>query len=66
MTQSLGLEDTVTSTAEALLQSEVSLWSDMANKLNAIQSVPEALETCSQWVSQQMQMAAEWRTPAGR
>jgi Phasin protein len=41
------------------VQSEVSLWSDLANKLSATKSVPEALETYTKCVSQRMQMAAD-------
>ena len=41
------------------MQSEVSLWSDLANKLSATRTVPEALETCTKCVSQRMQMAAD-------
>lgn len=43
----------------ARMQSEVSLWSDLANKLSATRSVPEALETYTKCVSQRMQMAAD-------
>ena len=43
----------------ARMQSEVSLWSDLANKLSATKSMPEAFEAYSQCVSQRMQMAAE-------
>jgi len=43
----------------ARVQSEVSLWSDFANKLSGVRSVPEALETCTKCASQRMQMAAE-------
>ena len=41
------------------MQSEISLWSDMANKLSATKSVPEALEVCSKCASERMQMAAD-------
>ena len=41
------------------MQSEVSLWSDLANKLTTTQSVPEAVEAYSKCVSQRMQMAAD-------
>jgi len=41
------------------MQSEVSLWSDLANKLSGTKSMPEAFEAYSQCVSQRMQMAAE-------
>ena len=43
----------------ARMQSEVSLWSDLANKLSGTKSMPEAFEAYSQCVSQRMQMAAE-------
>ncbi len=43
----------------ARLQSEVNLWSDLANKLSATHSVPEGLEAYSKCVSQRMQMAAD-------
>jgi len=43
----------------ARMQSEVSLWSDLANKLGTTQSVPEAVEACSKCVSQRRQMAAD-------
>jgi len=43
----------------ARVQSEVSLWSDLANKLSGTKSIPEALEAYSKSVSQRMQMAAE-------
>ena len=41
------------------VQSEVALWSDLANKLGAAHTVPEALETYTKCVSQRMQMAAD-------
>jgi hypothetical protein len=41
------------------VQSEVSLWSDLANKLSGTKSVPEALEAYTKCVSQRMQMAAD-------
>jgi hypothetical protein len=41
------------------MQSEVALWPELATKLTATRSVPEALETCSKYVSKRMQMAAE-------
>ena len=41
------------------VQSEIALWSDLANKLGATHTVPEALETYSKCVSQRMQMAAD-------
>jgi hypothetical protein len=43
----------------ARVQSEVSLWSDLANKLSGTKSVPEAFEAYSKCVSQRMQMAAD-------
>jgi Phasin protein len=43
----------------ARVQSEVSLWSDLANKLSGTKSIPEAFEAYSKTVSQRMQMAAE-------
>ena len=43
----------------ARMQSEVSLWSDLANKLSTTRSVPEALESYTKCVSERMQMAAD-------
>ena len=43
----------------ARVQSEVAMWSELATKLAAARSVPEALEAYSKCVSQRMQMAAE-------
>jgi hypothetical protein len=43
----------------ARMQAEVSLWSELANKMSAARSVPEALETYAKCVSQRMQMAVE-------
>jgi hypothetical protein len=43
----------------ARMQSEVAMWSELATKLTATRSVPEALEAYSKCVSKQMQMAAE-------
>jgi len=43
----------------ARVQSEVGLWSGLAAKLASTRSVPEALETCQKFVTQQMQIAAE-------
>jgi hypothetical protein len=43
----------------ARVQSEVQLWSDLATKLSATKSAPEALEVYRQCVAQRMQMAAE-------
>ena len=41
------------------IESEIKLWSDLASKLSATHSVPEALESCTKSVSERMQMAAE-------
>jgi hypothetical protein len=41
------------------MQSELSLWSDMANKLSGTKTIPEALEVCTKCASQRMQMAAD-------
>lgn len=41
------------------MQAEVSLWSDLANKLSGTKTVPEALDTCTKCVSQRIQMAAD-------
>jgi Phasin protein len=41
------------------VQSEITLWSDLASKLGTTHSVPEALETYTKCVSQRMQMAAD-------
>jgi hypothetical protein len=43
----------------ARVQSEVAMWSELATKLTATRSVPEALETYSKCASKRMQMAAE-------
>jgi len=43
----------------ARVQSEVALWSDLATKLSATRSVPEALEAYSKCVSERMKMAAD-------
>ena len=43
----------------ARVQSEVALWSELATKLTATRSIPEALEAYSKCVSQRMQMTAE-------
>jgi hypothetical protein len=43
----------------ARVQSEVALWSDLASKMTATRTVPQALETYSQCVSQRMKMAAD-------
>ena len=41
------------------VQSEVSLWSDLATKLAATHTAPEALETYSKCISERMKMAAD-------
>ncbi len=41
------------------VQSEVAMWSELATKLTATRSVPDALEAYSNCVSKRMQMAAE-------
>ena len=41
------------------MQSEVSLWSDLANKLSGTKTVPETVEICTKFGSQRMQMAAD-------
>jgi hypothetical protein len=43
----------------ARVKSEVDLWSDLATKLSATRSMPEALESYQKFVTQRMQMAAE-------
>jgi hypothetical protein len=43
----------------ARVQSEVALWSELATKLTATRSVPEALEAYTKWAARQMQMTAE-------
>jgi hypothetical protein len=43
----------------ARMKSEVELWSELAAKLAAVHSVPEALDACTKSASKQMQMAAE-------
>ena len=43
----------------ARVKSEVDLWSELANKLAATRSAPEAMQACQQTVAQRMQMAAE-------
>ena len=35
------------------------LWSELATKLTAMRSVPEAIEAYTKWVSEQIQMTAE-------
>jgi hypothetical protein len=41
------------------VQSDVALWSELATKLTATRTVPEALEAYSKCVSQRTQMTAE-------
>ena len=41
------------------MQTEVSLWSELANKLSGTKTIPEALEACTKCASQRMQMAAD-------
>jgi hypothetical protein len=43
----------------ARVQSEVELWSQLANKLAGTRSIPEALGAYQESVAQRMQMAAE-------
>ena len=43
----------------ARVKSEVELWSDLAKRLSASQSVPEVVGAYQQCVAQRMQMAAE-------
>src|SRR5215475_975893 len=43
----------------ARVKSEVDLWSDLATKLAATRSAPEAMQAYQQCVAQRMQMAAE-------
>jgi len=43
----------------ARVKSEVDFWSDLATKLSATRSAPEALETYQKSAAQRMQMAAE-------
>jgi len=43
----------------ARVQSEVSLWSELANKLSSTKSIPEAFDAYTRSVSQRMQMAAD-------
>src|SRR5262249_17149696 len=40
-------------------QSEVALWSDLATRLTATKTVPEALEAYAKCVSERMKMAAD-------
>ena len=41
------------------MQSEISLWSDLASKLSKIKSAPEAVETYTKCMFQRMQIAAD-------
>jgi hypothetical protein len=41
------------------MQSEISLWSDLASKLSNTKSVPEAFEAYTKCMSQRIQMAAD-------
>jgi hypothetical protein len=41
------------------VKSEVDFWSELSAKLAATRSVPEAIEACTQSVSQRMQMSAD-------
>lgn len=43
----------------ARVQSEIDLWSQLATKLPATRSVPEAMQACQESMAQRMQMAAE-------
>ena len=43
----------------ARVKTEVDLWSDLAKKLSATQSVPDVVGAYQQCVAQRMQMAAE-------
>ena len=43
----------------ARVRSEVTLWSDLANRLTKTRSGPEAIETYAQCVSQRMKMAID-------
>jgi hypothetical protein len=43
----------------ARVKSEVDLWSELAKKLTATRSVPEAMQSYQECVSKRMQMAAE-------
>ncbi len=51
--------DQATRTWLARVQSEVSLWSELATKLTATHTVPEALEAYSKSISERMKMAAD-------
>jgi Phasin protein len=41
------------------VKSEADLWSDLATKLTATRSVPEAMEAYQSFIAQRMQLAAE-------
>ena len=41
------------------MQSEISLWSELATKLGGTKSIPEAFEAYTKCMSQRMQMAAD-------
>ena len=41
------------------MQSEISLWSELATKLGSTKSMPEALEVYTKCMSQRIQMAAD-------
>ena len=43
----------------ARVNSEIALWSELATKLSATRSIPEALEVYQKCVAQRMQMAVE-------
>ena len=43
----------------ARVQSEVALWSDLATKLTATRTAPEAIEAYTKCVSERMKMAAD-------
>ena len=55
----LAAYDEASRTWLARVQSEVALWSDLATKLGATRTVPEALEAYAKCVSQRMKMAAD-------
>jgi len=55
----LAAYDEASRTWLARVQSEVALWSDLATKLTQTRSVPEAIETYAQCVSQRMKMAID-------
>src|ERR1700751_4728283 len=43
----------------ARVQSEIELWSDLANKLSATRSIPDALGAYQESVAQRLQMATD-------